>query len=295
MAALGSELREWFLLREAESRASGLKDPDRFHALVQRAHQKKAAAETLWAYGARAEALGLMRDALAVAGQAAGVDGAPPLPEALVREATALLEVAVPELDVDLLSEHDTHFAKVGAAAAAYDAALLPIALNRKERRTVRAVRVGGAVLLLVLGVALAVFLARRPVKLHAEASSSNGPRFPPQMATDGVEATEWQLPDLVQGWLDLAPLKPRPFTRLRVLNGTNRGSPDRAVLQADVEIWSQGKVQKTLPLDLGPFSLKPEWRRLDLGTGAMPIEKVRIVVKTWAGQGGAIAEAVLE
>lgn len=295
MASLGSDLREWFLLREAESRAAGVKDHGRFHALVQRAHQKRAAAEALWAYGARAEALGLVRAALALGKDAATMEGAPAVPEPLATDARALLEVVAPELDADLRPEHDAHFAKVTAAVSAYDVALLPVALDRRERRTVRGVRVGGTALLLLVVLGLAIWLVRRPVQLKAEASASNGPRFPPQMAVDGAEATEWQLPDLAPGWLELAPLKPRPFSRLRILNGKNNGSPDRAVLDADVEIWSQGKVQKTIPVNLGPFSLKPEWRRIELGTGAMLIEKVRIVVKSWAGQGGAIAEAVLE
>lgn len=295
MTALGSDLREWFLLREAEARATGLADHAGFHALVQRAHQKRAAAEALWAYGARAEALGLARAALALAREAASKVGAPSVPEKLAGEAATLLEVVVPELDADLRAEHDAHFAKVAAAGQAYDEALVPVALDRRERRTVRAVRVGGTVLLVLVALLATVWLVRRPVQLKAEASASNGPRFPPQMATDGAEATEWQLPDQVGGWLDLAPLKPRPFSRLRILNGKNNGSPDRAVIEADLEIWAQGKVHKTIPVNLGPFSLKPEWRRIDLGTGALPIEKVRIVVKTWAGQGGAIAEAVLE
>jgi len=209
--------------------------------------------------------------------------------------ADELLGKAIPELEADLRAEHEAQFKKLVELQQALDDALLPVALDTVDRRRVRAVRVGGVVLLVVTAIVAAVWLARRPVQLKAEASASNGPRFPPQLATDGADATEWQLPDMAPGWIDLAPLKPRPFTRLKVLNGKGGGNPDRAVLDAEIEVWSQGKVIKTLPVNLGPFSLKPEWRRIELGTGSAPVEKVRIVVKTWAGQGGALAEAVLE
>ncbi len=73
-AALFESAREFFLLREAERRASGIEPavrPD-FARDVDRARQKREAAEVLWAQGSVAEALALA--------QAEGRDAAVPAP-----------------------------------------------------------------------------------------------------------------------------------------------------------------------------------------------------------------------
>ena len=299
MASIASDIREWFLLREAATRADKMPREAHaaFHLAVMRAHQKREAAEALWAYGARAEALALALAAVELvhgAAEAAGEDATPAALRSAAKDAQTKAE-PVPALDAELGTEHETIFRKLLEAHAALDEALLPVALDRKERLRVSGTRIGGTTLLVLALLVAAVWLIRRPVQLRTEASATWSSRFAPANATDGVDATEWLLPDHTPGWLELAPAKPRPFTRLKVLNGKNGGNPDRAVLDADIEVWSGGKVIKTIPVNLGPFALKPDWRPIDLGTGATPVEKVRIVVKTWAGQGGAISEAVLE
>ncbi len=297
--AIASDIREWFLLREAAARADSMPKEAHatFHVAVLRAHQKREAAEALWAYGARAEALALAVAAVELVHGAAEAAGEGALPSAVLTAAgeARAKAVPVPALDADLSAAHEAVFRKLLEAHASLDQALLPVALDRKERRLVSGTRIGGTLLLFLTILVGAVWLARRPVQLHAEASASLSARHTPANVTDGADATEWVLPDQTPGFIDLSPLKPRPFKRLRVLNGKNGGNPDRAVLDADIEIWSSGKVIKTVPVNLGPFALKPDWRRIDLGTGATPIEKVRIVVKTWAGVSGAISEAVLE
>ncbi|MBL8716533.1 MAG: discoidin domain-containing protein [Myxococcales bacterium] len=299
MSSISTEVREWFLLRDAEQRAAKMPAEQRttLQRQVHQAQQKKEAAEALWAYGGRAEALALARAALELAHAASGADQAPPLPDEQRTEIEKALSASerLPVLDAEVEGEHQALFKTLVDLHAALDAVLLPLAFDDAERVRVRRTRVGGVAFFLIASLVFGVWLARRPVSLKTDASTSWGARFAPANVTDGVDSTEWLLPDATPGWLEVAPSKPRPFTRIKILNGKNSGNPDRGVLEADIEVWSGGRPIKTIPTNLGPFSLKPDWRSIDLGVGKTPVEKVRIVVKTWAGQGGAIAEVVLE
>lgn len=297
MGSLVSDVREWFLLRDAEARAAKLPAETRtaMHRDTVRAQQKKEAAEALWAYGARAEAIALARAALVLAREAAERGGIAVQDETMTAM-RAVLEAteALPGLDAEVTDAHVEQFRRLVELQGALDTAVLPVAYDDTERRRVRTSRIAGMAGLALAVIAFTVWQIRKPVSLKVEASTSWGARFAPANVVDGVDSTEWLLPDNIGGWIELAPAKPRPFRRLKVLNGKNSGNPDRAVLEADVEVWSAGRPVKVIPTNLGPFTLKPEWRTIELGVDG-PVEKVRIVVKTWAGQGGALAEAYLE
>lgn len=297
MGSVVSDVREWFLLREAAAQSAKLPVETRtaMHRDTVRAQQKKEAAEVLFAQGARAEAFGLARAALALAREAAERGGVA-VPEETATATRAILDATttLPELEGEVTDAHVAQYRTLIDLQATLDAALLPVAYDDTERRRVRTSRIAGMAGLALAVIGFTVWQIRKPVSLKVEASTSWGARFAPANVVDGVDSTEWLLPDNAGGWIELAPAKPRPFKRLKVLNGKNSGNPDRAVLEADVEVWSGGRPVKVIPTNLGPFTLKPEWRTIELGVDG-PVEKVRIVVKTWAGQGGALAEAYLE
>ncbi|MBK7397820.1 MAG: discoidin domain-containing protein [Myxococcales bacterium] len=211
------------------------------------------------------------------------------------REALAVVEAALPDdaTAVDRLDpRQEEAVARLREAAALLARHVLPFARTDRERLQAQLTR-----LLTVALVLVAVFFGARRIlrpRPTASASAVHGPRFAADQAVDGDETTEWLLPDYSPGWLDLTLAKPRVVRRVVLTNARNRPGPDRSTVDFRVEFFSRGVSVRTLEGTFGAFDPLPSRRTIASGVG-VPVDRVRIHVVTWTGQGAGLAEASLE
>lgn len=160
-----------------------------------------------------------------------------------------------------------------------------PVA-ERKRRRLKLGIALG---LGLVVALVFVLRLWGRPYA-HASASFSNAYR--PAHALDGLEATEWLLPETSRGWIDIFPPKPRTLHGVRLLNAHNAYNLDRATRKVRVTAYSE----------TGPVgSVEGEYEKLtqdtsilDLRLEAEHVVRVRIEVLGFFARGGGFAEIEL-
>jgi hypothetical protein len=153
----------------------------------------------------------------------------------------------------------------------------------RKKRRLIL-----GAGLCLVL-VFAGVIMGRLWHRPRASTSAVFGSDFPAAYAVDGIEATEWLMPDNTPGWLDVTFSSPRSVHLVRLLNCHNRYYADRAAQRVRVTAFGDwgplGSVE-------GAFAaLKAERSPLDLVLDAQKVTRLRVDVLSFFGRGGGLAE----
>lgn len=173
------------------------------------------------------------------------------------------------------------------------DRALLTEVLEALEGRSEsdrRELLVQGTAILALLGYLALELLHPFGVRVVASAEFDLGHRA--ENALDGREATEWLLPDHTAGWIELR-FRRRTVTGLRVLNGSNRPGPDRAVVDYDLEVFDGDVVVQTVRGTLGAFERRPHWQRIAFA--GVRATRVRLHVRSWAGSGGGLAELRLE
>ncbi|MBK7396089.1 MAG: hypothetical protein IPJ34_07240 [Myxococcales bacterium] len=108
----------------------------------------------------------------------------------------------------------------------------------------------------------------------------------------DGREASEWLLPDQSAGFVDLR-FRRREVRAVRVLNGSNRPGPDRAVVDYELEVFDGDQLVRTVRGTFGPFQRRPQWQRIALDVKRAT--RLRFHVRSWAGSGGGLAELSLD
>jgi hypothetical protein len=153
-----------------------------------------------------------------------------------------------------------------------------------RKRARIRGGAVAGAAILLAL--VLGVRMWGRP---RVRASDRFGPEYPASYAVDGIESTEWLLPDRAEGWLDVTFRSARRVRRVVLVNSHNRNHLDRAAERVRVTAYSdQGQVgaaEGTFPAP------KAERSALELPLDARNVTSLRIEVLSYFGLGGGLAE----
>ncbi|MEI9951940.1 MAG: hypothetical protein WDO74_23895 [Pseudomonadota bacterium] len=156
----------------------------------------------------------------------------------------------------------------------------------RKRRRIQLGIALG---LVLILSL---VFVQRLWGRPYAHASGVISEAHLASNALDGLDGTEWLLPDGKPGWIDIIPPKPRTLHGVRLLNAHNEFYLDRASREVRVTAYSE-----TGPLGSveGAFEkLTQDRALLDLPLEAQQVVRVRIEVRSFFDRGGGFAEIEL-
>jgi hypothetical protein len=301
-----SFVREYFTQRGALERIAVEPATDRAarSVLVLQARQKAEAAKVVIAVS-EAEALALMRDAVLLFEKAFSEGrGADQGPEAqwdslgvdaktvrrLRRTLEGLSDRSLPALDTDVSDADLEFFHQLAAVAAALNRGLTPRILQRTDiiaRRLRRCIVAAG------IGVTTVLVLAVAFRPLPCRVSGFLFEEFRCEMAIDGVAASEWLLPDGKPGWIDVRVSPSRDIRSVRLTNGHNRTSNDRAIRAYQVEAYSGRRLLNTAS---GEFpALLPAPQPIEVPLVAKGVDRVRLVVSSWFGAGGALAEIKVE
>jgi len=289
-------VRRYFTLEHEKDAVSPLSAEvrERARSLSQLARQKRVAADAVRRAGSRGEAIGILRDAVRLALEAARVAGVA-LDEQLemARIDDALARAEAPILDSEYVPAHTTLYRELAEAYVAVEELITPFRRSDRERERLATVRVALVLFGIATTVSAGVARARKPPPVYVQASAFIAKKWIPENVVDGDERTEWLLPDFSPGWLDVSPGRPRPIRAIMVLNSKNRPAPDRAIVDYRIEIFVDGAVARSFEGSFGAFTPTPSWRTIPLGV-AGPIERIRIHAKTWAGNGAGLAEVKL-
>ncbi|HYQ00893.1 MAG TPA: hypothetical protein VER96_19625 [Polyangiaceae bacterium] len=159
-------------------------------------------------------------------------------------------------------------------------------AAERKQLRIKLGIA-GGLVLL-----ACFAFFMRLWGRPYAHASAVISDQHLASLALDGLDATEWLLPDNTPGWIDIIPPKPRTLQSVRLVNAHNEYWLDRATHKVRVTAYSEtgpvGEIE-------GAFAKFSQDRSvLDLPLKASNVIRVRVEVLSHFKRGGGFAEIEL-
>jgi hypothetical protein len=237
--------------------------------------QRSAAADRLARSGMRAEALRLASSAHS--SLAALFDPPRSSPPAM-RE--------LPTFESEVTDAHEQLLDDVLDATRALHEELARSPSTTRHRRLVA----GGIGLALAAVLATAMIVDRRSVSVLASGSSSMD--VAPDRAIDGDEKTDWSLPDHQTGWIEVAPIKPRSVTQIRILQAKNLPGADRGVKDFHLEIYADGKLATSLQGAFPSAGTRPQWRTFDVSVAR--VERVRVIVDSWFGPSGALSEIVL-
>lgn len=182
-----------------------------------------------------------------------------------------------------------------------HDAAWLWAEIERLNRFTVRhfkpaAVRKRQRIQLgIALGLSLCVILIfqwRLWGRPHAHASAVYSREHSASAALDGLEGTEWLLPDSALGWIDVLPRKPRTLHGVHLTNAHNEYWLDRGSHKVRVTAYSDAGEVGSVKGDFGKFT--QDRSILDLPLEAQNVVRVRIEVLSYFNRGGGFAEIEL-
>ncbi|MEM9073406.1 MAG: hypothetical protein AAGE52_33180 [Myxococcota bacterium] len=288
--------------------------PDPFataEQVLSRAANGHLVADTLWAAGHRAAALQRATHELSAAlteiGGLMEIDDTARLLSELGLSSRAAEEISLtisahpPTTNAAMGEVHGQHFLAAQQGLVALQRAVAERSLTRKERLRARALR-GisriAAVALALTGVVLA-FRPSADLPVRGSAYRSDAlDTWPPENAVDADEMTYWHLPPAQEGYLDIAIHPPRPVARLRILNGHDLHADDRnrkdrrrfgyAAKDIRVTGFRDGSSVAQTSVTL------PQLRRFDrvmVDLDAPAIDRIRIEIKTWYGNGGGLAE----
>jgi hypothetical protein len=154
------------------------------------------------------------------------------------------------------------------------------------ERKRRRQVALGAAAALVVLALVLS---ARVWGRVRARASAVYNAEFPASYAVDGIESTEWLLPDRTLGWLDVYLPRPRSVRTVEVVNGHNRYYLDRATRKLRVTAYAGNEARGSVEAEFPPTQDKRSARKLKLS--AEGVTRLHLEILSYYGAGGTIAE----
>jgi hypothetical protein len=142
--------------------------------------------------------------------------------------------------------------------------------------------------------ITVAVIALKPPDVIRATASGTwlNAPTLTPEKAIDELDDTWWILPDRSNGWLQVTLSPPRHIEKVRLLNTANRPHYDRATKDYTLEIWSGGRLAKTVN---GTFAFARDPRWVEVPVDVDDVDKIRFVVRSWHNVGGGLSELAWE
>jgi hypothetical protein len=159
-------------------------------------------------------------------------------------------------------------------------------ALTPRARKLRRWRRSSLSLALLVLLLLIGYRLWGRP---RAEASAIHSEPHAAKNAIDGLEATEWLLPDGTSGWVDVLLPTTRTVHGVRLLNAHNVFYADRGA--RDVRVTAFTERGPAASVD-GAFAAFSETRSaLDLPLEARDVTRIRVEVLSYFKSGGGLAE----
>ena len=154
---------------------------------------------------------------------------------------------------------------------------------------TRRRLYIGLAVVLVPIAVIAGSVFAFQRARPKVVASVAYNETYPPEQAVDGLEATEWLLPDGTNGWIDLIFKKPRSVKSVTLVNCHNGGFVDRSSGKVRVTAFSGDKIVATADGEFDKVS--GERAALDLPLVGRDITRVRAEALSVLGRGGGFAE----
>jgi hypothetical protein len=154
---------------------------------------------------------------------------------------------------------------------------------ERKRRRVRRSLLLAALVVLVVL---ICYRLWGRPRALASAIYSDN---YAAKNAVDGLEATEWLLPDASLGWVDIVLPVARRVHGIRLVNARNNYHADRAA--GAVHVTAFNERGRAASVD-GAFAAFSETRStLDLPLEARDVTRIRVEILSYFKSGGGLAE----
>ncbi len=247
------------------------------------------------------KALGLLLEAWAGTGNAPRDDGGPLSARALQGEAlqalerasyphrdrlrAALVAMGLPEAAIagpELPRDFDSIWVQIERLAnfsAGY--ALTPSA--RKQRRVRQSI---AGISLLLIGLFLGLRIWGRP---RALASATLRDAYAAANVVDGMEATEWLLPDATLGWIDLVLPSPRTVHRVRLWNSHNVYYADRATQAVRVTAFT--KQGQGASAERAFKEITEDRSVLDVPLEAEGVTRIRVEVLSYFKTGGGLAE----
>jgi hypothetical protein len=276
-------LAEWWTLAEEEARAKKLDDVARADLVLamEEASDHRRAAHVLYERDMRARGLAEARVAYATLVEASRKH------EIAASEDSGEQGRAAPRTERDFTPRDADAYRRLCEAHRELEAQLLPYGRSLKDIGQVRFERrlVVATVFVLIVSALLWLGVRRR---ITATASAFAG-HFGPEKVLDLKVDRPWILPDATPGWIDLTPSSPRTVSRVRVCPAL--GSYSARGIQLD--LYRRGKIVKTISAELdNARGVYPVWRTFEVGE--TDVERVRLSVLSWSGQGGGIGEIEL-
>jgi hypothetical protein len=155
------------------------------------------------------------------------------------------------------------------------------------KRLRVRRLAVAGVATLATIAVLVTLWMRPR-----VDASATFSPEQPPSNAFDGVDSTEWLLPDGVPGWVELKFRSPRKVRSVRVVNVHNRYYMDRASERVRVTAYAGRAVVGTAERRFK--GIVEQRSTQDFKLEASGVTHLRVEVLSFFGRGGGVAEIEL-
>jgi hypothetical protein len=240
------------------------------------------AIDELHTFGYPAEAYALLHETLEQAASALRASNAE-----LTGAMDALLQApggGAPPLEAHVFSA--THAVWYDVARALCERIRRAHAPRRPKRRLGRAL----AALIALAAIAGLAFFATR---LTATASAIYHVSFPPSHAVDGLEATEWLLPDKTTGYLDVALPRRRAVRAVTLTNAHNRAHLDRGIKKGRIEVYDDHLLVDTLAIRFEKVEPVHSPRRFEMK--GVEGTRVRVTVTHSFGNGGGLAEISIE
>jgi len=126
-------------------------------------------------------------------------------------------------------------------------------------------------------------------VTASADYSDDHAPEF----AFDGIQTTEWLLPDGTLGYLELSFSRKRAIHRVFLTNGHNPNYLDRAIRKATVFVYDGDQIIDEHEVDFP--GIEPEYTRRRVELRGKRATRVRLDVTQVAGNGAALSEISVE
>ena len=233
----------------------------------------------------------------AAAGEAPADAPAPPLADEQTTRAAALRDrgataqeiariedalraarnVELPALDAEIAPAHTSLYETVMDARRVADRRFAVAAQTTRQVAITRVSRIVTAIVTTVAVLGGTYFATRQPeYSVAASSVWASSADFQPERAVDGRENTWWLLPDGEQGWLEVRFTAPRRIEHVRLTNTTNGGHMDRGTHEYRVEIYSGGRVARTLE---GSFDFVPSPTPVSHDVGLDDVQRIRFVV----------------
>jgi len=294
----GVELvREYLTLRNTQVAAERASDPVRSAAAdaLSEAWQKRDSAEALLSRGMHAEAIRLGGESLEHVRIGVGQleDAGLPL-SAGAKQRVADLEFLGAELatakplERRISPEQATALAALLRTEFALEHRLAPLLLDRRGLQRLRLRRWLLSALVVAAPFGFATFLRLSYFGLDTRASSALDDEYTADRVLDGDPDTEW-VPSGGEEWIEIR-FRPRVVHTVRVLNGDL--IPERAARDVRFEFYLHNDLKSSGTKQFA-VGYPAEWISFD--AGGVHTDRIRLVITTHYGNGGALAEVQVD